>query len=159
MPQSQDWFIWFLLEKENFVCSKSNWTLQFWPVHAVSSSSNNFIPNRIQQYNTVCMTNITNNRVIIDIVMWFCWWPPEKPCAYQAGNTCIQWTIADDKTVMGTVSGMVVSVYIFVVFHRPCYDLTPVVEMSIKISKFVVENAFAVVQHTLMQSPPLRLKL
>ena len=34
-----------------------------------SSSSSNFIPNRIQQYNRVCMTNITNNRVIIDIVM------------------------------------------------------------------------------------------
>ena len=32
------------------------------------------------------MTNITNNRVIIDIVMWFCWWPPEKPWAYQAGS-------------------------------------------------------------------------
>ena len=45
-----------------------------------------FIPNRIQQYNRVCMTNITNNRVIIDIVMWFCWWPPEKPWAYQAGS-------------------------------------------------------------------------
>ena len=50
------------------------------------SSSSNFIPNRIQQYNRVCMTNITNNRVIIDIVMWFCWWPPEKPWAYQAGS-------------------------------------------------------------------------
>ena len=24
------------------------------------------------------MTNITNSRVIIDIVMWFCWWPPTK---------------------------------------------------------------------------------
>ena len=34
----------------------------------------------------MCMTNITNNRVIIDIVMWFCWWPPEKPWAYQAGS-------------------------------------------------------------------------
>ena len=51
-----------------------------------SISSSNFIPNRIQQYNRVCMTNITNNRVIIDIVMWFCWWPPEKPWAYQAGS-------------------------------------------------------------------------
>ena len=26
-------------------------------------SSSNFIPNRIQQYNTVCTTNITNNRM------------------------------------------------------------------------------------------------
>ena len=50
------------------------------------SSSSNFIPNRIQQYNTVCMTSITNSRVIIDFVMWFCWWPPEKPWAYQAGS-------------------------------------------------------------------------
>ena len=49
-------------------------------------SSSNFIPNLIQQYNTVCMANIANNRVIIDIVMWFCWWPPEKPWAYQAGS-------------------------------------------------------------------------
>ena len=47
-----------------------------------SSSTSNFIPNRIQQNNTVYMTNITNNRVIIDIVMWFCWWPTEKPWAY-----------------------------------------------------------------------------
>ena len=37
------------------------------------------------EYNkkTVCM----NSRVIIDIiVMWLCWWPPEKPWAYQAGS-------------------------------------------------------------------------
>ena len=64
---------------------------QFWHIvisilKCSSSSSSNFIPNRIQQYNRVCMTNITNNRVIIDIVMWFCWWPPEKPWAYQAGS-------------------------------------------------------------------------
>ena len=52
----------------------------------LSNSSGNFIPNRIQQYNTVCTTNITNSRLIIDIVMWFCWWPPEKPWAYQAGS-------------------------------------------------------------------------
>ena len=39
-----------------------------------SRSSSNFVPNRIQQYNTVCMTNISD-RVIIDIVMWFWWWP------------------------------------------------------------------------------------
>ena len=32
-----------------------------------SRRSSNFIPNRIQQYNTVCMTNITNSRAIIDI--------------------------------------------------------------------------------------------
>ena len=32
------------------------------------------------------MTNITNSRVIIDIVMWLCWWPSEKPWAYQAGS-------------------------------------------------------------------------
>ena len=32
------------------------------------------------------MTNITNSRVIIDSVTWFCWWPPEKPWAYQAGS-------------------------------------------------------------------------
>ena len=52
-----------------------------------SISSSSFIPiaNRMQ-YNTVCMTNITNSRVVINIVMWFCWWPPEKPCAYQAGS-------------------------------------------------------------------------
>ena len=48
--------------------------------------SSNFIPNRIQQCNTVCMTNIPNSRVIIYIVMWFCWWPPEKPWAHQAGS-------------------------------------------------------------------------
>ena len=51
-----------------------------------NTSSSNFIPSRIQKYNTVCMTNITNSRVIIDIVMWFCWWPPEKSWAYQAGS-------------------------------------------------------------------------
>ena len=51
-----------------------------------AGSSSNLIPNRIQGYNTVCMTKITNSRVIIDIVMWFCWWPPEKPWAYQAGS-------------------------------------------------------------------------
>ena len=51
-----------------------------------SSSSSNFIPNRIQQYNTACVTNITNSRVIIDIVMWFCWWAPEKQWTYQAGS-------------------------------------------------------------------------
>ena len=28
-----------------------------------------------QQYNTVCVSNITNSRVIIDFVVWFCWWP------------------------------------------------------------------------------------
>ena len=39
-----------------------------------SRSSSHFVPNRIQQYNTVCMTNISD-RVIIDIVMWFWWWP------------------------------------------------------------------------------------
>ena len=33
------------------------------------SSRNNFIPNRIQQYNTVCRINITNCRVIIDIAL------------------------------------------------------------------------------------------
>ena len=43
-----------------------------------SGSGSGFIPNRIQQYNAVCMSNIINSRVIIDIVMWFCWWPPEK---------------------------------------------------------------------------------
>ena len=32
------------------------------------------------------MTNITNSRVIIDVVMWFCWWPLEKPWAYQAAR-------------------------------------------------------------------------
>ena len=57
-----------------------------WIIRHCSSSSSNFIPKIIQQYNRVCMTNITNNRVIIDIVMWFCWWPPEKPWAYQAGS-------------------------------------------------------------------------
>ena len=54
------------------------------------SSSNNLIPNRIQLY-TVCKTNITNSRVIIAIVMWFCWWPPEKPWAYQAGSHYRAW--------------------------------------------------------------------
>ena len=34
-----------------------------------SSSSSNFIPNIIQQYNIVCMTNITNSRVIIDVLL------------------------------------------------------------------------------------------
>ena len=51
-----------------------------------SNGSSHFIPNRIQQYNTECMPNITNCSVIIDIVMWFCWWPPKKPRAYQAGS-------------------------------------------------------------------------
>ena len=51
-----------------------------------SSSSSIFIPNRIQEYNTVFMTDITNSRVIIDVVMWFCWWPLEKPWAYQAAR-------------------------------------------------------------------------
>ena len=32
------------------------------------------------------MTNIANSRVVIDIVMWFCLWPSEKPWAYQAGS-------------------------------------------------------------------------
>ena len=66
-----------------------NWVESF-KSSSSSSSSSNFIPNRIQQYNRVCMTNITNNRVIIDIVMWFCWWPPGKPWAYQAGSHKIQ---------------------------------------------------------------------
>ena len=52
----------------------------------LQSSRSNFIPSRIQQYNAVCMTNITNRRVIIDIVMWFCRWPPEKPWAYHVGS-------------------------------------------------------------------------
>ena len=56
-----------------------------------SSSSSNFTPNRIQQNNTVCMINTTNRRVIVDIVMWFCWWPPEKPWAYQAGSHIFIW--------------------------------------------------------------------
>ena len=51
-----------------------------------SYRSSNFIRKRIQQYNTVCMTNITNSRVIIGIVIWFSWRPPEKPWAYQAGS-------------------------------------------------------------------------
>ena len=55
-----------------------------------SSSSCNSIPNRIQQYNTVCMTNIANSRMIIDILMWFCGWPSQKPWAYQAGSL-IRW--------------------------------------------------------------------
>ena len=41
------------------------------PSHACGINGK-FIPNRIQQYNTVCMTNITNSRVIKDIVIWFC---------------------------------------------------------------------------------------
>ena len=62
-----------------------------------NSCSCNFIPNRIQLYNTVCTTKITNSRMIIDIVMWFCWWPPEKPwrlirlaatCVSQLGHHC-----------------------------------------------------------------------
>ena len=52
--------------------------LNIWIGFVICGSSSNFIPSRIQQYNTVCMTNITNSRVIIDIVMWFCWWPPES---------------------------------------------------------------------------------
>ena len=69
------------------------------------SSSSNFIPNRIQQYNRMCMTNITNNRVIIDIVMWFCWWPPEKPWAYQAGSSVLWafWILNGSSIV---ISGM-----------------------------------------------------
>ena len=50
-----------------------------------SSSSSNFIPNRIQQYNRVCMTNLTSNRVIIDIVMWFCWWHRQAAFQIQYG--------------------------------------------------------------------------
>ena len=32
------------------------------------------------------MSNVINSRVILDIALWFCLWPPEKPKAYQAGN-------------------------------------------------------------------------
>ena len=32
------------------------------------------------------MSNITNRRVIIDIVLWFWLWPPKKPWACQAGS-------------------------------------------------------------------------
>ena len=65
-----------------------------------------FIPNRIQQYNTVCMSNTTNSRVIIDVVVCFCWWPPEKPWTYQAGSHCtfgiyqllqVDWSITIQK--------------------------------------------------------------
>ena len=55
-------------------------------------------PNRIQQYNTMCTTNITNSRVIIYIVMWFCWWPPEKPWAYQAGSHNTLWDLWDGSS-------------------------------------------------------------
>ena len=36
------------------------------------------------------MTNITNSKVIVDIVVWFCWWPPEKPWAYQADSHSVK---------------------------------------------------------------------
>ena len=55
-------------------------------IRGLYCSSSNFIAHRIQQCNVVCMTNMTNSRVIIDIVMWFCWWPSKKPWAYQAGS-------------------------------------------------------------------------
>ena len=32
------------------------------------------------------MSNVTSSWVLVEIVVWFCWWPPEKPWAYQAGN-------------------------------------------------------------------------
>ena len=38
-----------------------------------------FIPNKIQHYNTVCMSNTINSRVIIDTILGFFMWPPEKP--------------------------------------------------------------------------------
>ena len=44
-----------------------------------SSRSNSFIPSRIQEYKTVCLTNKTTSRVIKAIVMWFLWWPQEMP--------------------------------------------------------------------------------
>ena len=77
----------------------SNLCASMWISNVIQydSSSSNFIPNRIQQYNTVYMTNITNSRVIIDIVMWFCWWPPEKPWAYQAGSH--RWLVATDDSI------------------------------------------------------------
>ena len=62
------------------------WCKRFLRSCSCSSSSNDFICNRLQHYNTVCVINITNSRVIIDIVVWFLWWPPEKPWAYQAGR-------------------------------------------------------------------------
>ena len=62
------------------------WNTHFDTFFIISFSSSNFIPCRIQQHNTACMANIANNRVIIGIVMWCCWWPPEKPWAYQAGS-------------------------------------------------------------------------
>ena len=40
---------------------------------ALSVSSSKCITNRIQQYNTVRVTNITNSKVVIDFVMFFCW--------------------------------------------------------------------------------------
>ena len=49
-----------------------------------SRSSSNLIPNKMQWIH-LCMNNIIN-RVIIDIVMLFCWWPAEKPWIYQAGS-------------------------------------------------------------------------
>ena len=79
---------WDAMKREltncNEACPRLSLNREMWD--EISSSSSNFIPNRIQQYNTVCMTYIANSRVIIDIVMWFCWWPPEKPWAYQAGS-------------------------------------------------------------------------
>ena len=83
--------LWYESTISNLHGRDTQYAAIYFPYSNSSSSCSNFIPNRIQQYNTVCMINITNSRVIIDIVMWFCWWPPEKPWAYQAGSHWMTW--------------------------------------------------------------------
>ena len=47
----------------------------------MSSSSSNFIPNRKQS--TVYISKYTS---VNQYTLMFCWWSPEKPMAYLAGN-------------------------------------------------------------------------
>ena len=46
-----------------------------------NSSSSNFIPNRKQS--TAYMSKYTS---VNQYTLMFCWWSPEKPMAYLAGN-------------------------------------------------------------------------
>ena len=32
------------------------------------------------------MSTMIHSRLIIDVALWFCWWPPGKPMTYQAGT-------------------------------------------------------------------------
>ena len=100
LPKKPHWIIWvsygawinFKLKANSSSSSISSNSSS-----SSSSSSSNFIPNGTQQYYTVYMTNIRNSRVILDIVMWFYRWPPEKPWAYEAGSDDNQITKTSKK--------------------------------------------------------------